>query len=129
MAEPTIIEFATMRLKADATIEDESSEAGKTWKEITPIVGQADGLVKQFLGRKVEDAEVAVHVLSTHLAVCPRRPQAGRRPKLNSHRAADRPLRSLEQPRRPGRVHALARLFALPRRAAHADRREPPREV
>ena len=53
-------EVAFIPLKADSTIEDSSSSAGKVWAELGPLLGSQPGNSKIYYGRQVENNNILV---------------------------------------------------------------------
>ena len=64
MAATPIIEFVVTKFKPDATVEQEGTQAHKTWQEILVLLRGVVGIKKNYWGRQLEDPSLVLHVLS-----------------------------------------------------------------
>ena len=58
-----VVEFAVMKFKPESTIEQEGTDAHKTWQELLDSMGKVPGVMKQFSGRQLEDPSMVLHLL------------------------------------------------------------------
>ncbi len=65
MANSPILEIVKLTLKPEANLEEEGSEANKTWKEVTQIISNRPEVTGQWFGRQLEDGGIGVWAVST----------------------------------------------------------------
>lgn len=58
-------QFAIFKLKHGADIDDPSTQAGKMYRETARSAAMQEGFQGQYFGRKIEDPDTLVWILST----------------------------------------------------------------